>query len=121
MGGDGKYADSEKHCDIITLYRAVGAEEYYSIMDTNKFDICGGMTEVKYFALSFEETTAYAEKSYNADVVAVFEIAAKRSVVECIGDFTRVDPSIFKAGTIIIHEEDIDEFNQAIISINLRA
>jgi len=120
MGGDSKYADSEKYCDIIKLYRAVGAEEYYSIMDTNKFETCNGMTEVKYFALNFIEATAYADKSYNTDVVAVFEIDAKRAVVERIGDFTRVDPSIFKAGTIIIHEEDIDEFNQSIISINLK-
>jgi hypothetical protein len=89
-------------------------------MDTNKFATRGGMTEVKYFAFDFKETTEYADKSYNTDVVAVFEVIAKRSVVERIGDFTHVDPSIFRAGTVIIHEEDIDEFNQAIISINLR-
>ena len=78
------------------------------------------MTEVKYFALDFQETTEYADKSYNTDVVAIFEVMVKRAVVENIGDFTHVDPSIFKAGTLIIHEENIDEFNQAIISINLR-
>ena len=112
--------ENGKHCDIITLYRAVGAEEYYSIMDTNKFATCSGMTEVKYFALDFQETAEYADKSYNTDVVAVFEIVAIRSALERIGDFTHVDPSIFKTGTVIIHEEDIDEFNQAIIRINLR-
>ena len=106
--------------DIITLYRAVGAEEYYSIMDTNKFSTYSGMTEVKYFALDFRETIEYADKSYNTDVVAIFEVALKRAVIEKIGDFTHVDPSIFKEGTLIIHEEDIDEFNQAIIRINLR-
>ena len=120
MIDDSKYAGNEKYCDIITLYRAVGADEYYSVMDINKFETCIGMTEVKYFALDFKEITVYADKSYNTDVVAIFEIIAKRSSVERIGDFTRVDPSIFKSGTVIIHEEDIDEFNQAIISIYLR-
>ena len=120
MVDDSKYIDIEKCCDVIILYRAVSAAEYYSIIDKSKFETCSGMTEVKYFALDFRETAAYADKSYNTDVVAVFEIVAKRSVVECIGDFTHVDPSIFKAGTVIIHEEDISEFNQSIISINLR-
>ena len=120
MVENSEYTGGEKHCDTVTLYRAVGAEEYYSIIDTNKFTTCSGMTEVKYFALDFEETTEYADKSYNTDVVAVFEVIVKRSVMELVGDFTHVDPSIFRAGTVVIHEEDIDEFNQAIIRINLR-
>jgi hypothetical protein len=120
MVDDSRYSGSEKYCDIITLYRAVGTAEYYSIMDTNKFETCIGMTEVKYFALNLKEIIVYADKSYITDVVAIFEIVVKRTTIERIGDFTHVDPSIFKSGTVIIHEADIDEFNQAIISIYLR-
>jgi hypothetical protein len=37
--------------------------------------------------------------------------------LERIGDFTNVDTTLFRAGTVEIHPEDLDEFNNSIIEI----
>ena len=38
-------------------------------------------------------------------------------VVNRIGDFITVDPFLFTHGTVEIYEDDLDEFNRAIIHI----
>ena len=43
------------------------------------------------------------------------EISLYRAVsVEEIGDFTHVDPFIFKSGTVIISADDLEFFNNSI-------
>jgi len=98
------------------LYRAVGVEEYYSIMRTRKFSIGRGV-DVKYFGLDFGETLKFANTPIGRTSVAVFEVIVNKSIMEKIADFTVVDLFIFRKGTVIIYEENLDLFNSAIISI----
>jgi len=85
------------------LYRAVGVEEYYSIMKTEKFSIGKGVN-VKYFGLDFEETLKFANTPIGRTSVAVFEVVVNKSILERIADFTVVDLFIFRKGTVIIYE-----------------
>ena len=105
---------------VISIYRAVGVDEYYSIIDTGQFSCHPRMADVKYFALDFAETLEYASKSYNQDVVAIFEVVLRDEDLKILGDFTFVDPSIFKSGTVVIHAEDLDMFNNSAISVSLK-
>jgi len=53
----------------------------------------------------------------NLGVVAVFAVTIKYEILEQIGDFTIVNPFLFKKGTVEIHETVLDKFNSALDSI----
>ena len=57
------------------LFRAVGIEEYYSIMRTKKFACHPEGSEIKYFGIDFEETLAFANEIINIEVIAVIEVS----------------------------------------------
>jgi len=102
---------------IISLYRAVGADEFRSIIRTKQFDVLEHGLHVKHFGLNFEETLEFANKNINVDAVAIFEITILETIIRKIGDFTHVDPYIFKSGTVEITSDNLDAFNKAIIRI----
>ena len=103
--------------EVINLYRAMGAEEFENVMLLKQFFIHKSKAEVKYFGLDFDETLQFANKAFNMDLVAVVEVAISKAVIDKIGDFTHVDPFLFKSGTVEIQPEELDEFNRAIIKI----
>jgi len=100
-----------------SLYRAMGAEEFESVMLTKTFTLYKGKADVKYFGMDFDETLRFADKAFNKDLVAVIEVIVDKSVLERIGDFTHVDPFLFKCGTVEIQPEHLNEFNSAIFNI----
>ena len=102
---------------LTSLYRAVGLEEYYSIIRKKKFSCHPAGAEVKYFGLDRDETVKFANMIININVVAVFEVTIPSATLEQIGDFTEVDTFLFKRGTVEIHKTDLDIFNDAIGSI----
>ena len=77
----------------------MGAGEFESVIQTKTFTVLSGKSEVKYFGLDFDETLHFADKAFNTDLVAVVEVKVSKSVLEKIGDFTHVDPFLFKHGT----------------------
>jgi len=100
--------------DKISLYRAVGIEEFASIIEFSKFTIPDGGVGVKYFGLDFEETLVFANDNFNNGIIAIFEATIEKSILEEIGDFTHVDRFIFKSGTAIISVENLETFNNSI-------
>ena len=109
-----------KKDDVVYLYRAVSAAEFYSIMQSKQFSVLPTASNVKYFGLDFGETLNFAEKIGVLDIVAVVEVSVLRLTLEQIGDYTHVDPFLFKKGTVIIQQEHLNEFNAAIKSIRHR-
>ena len=101
----------------IRIYRAVGADEYSAIIRTNQFAVLDSGLHVKHFGLNYEETLDFANKDLNVDVVAVFEVSISQEALKIVGDFTHVDPYIFKSGTVEIRADRLTEFNNAILSI----
>jgi hypothetical protein len=101
----------------VSLFRAMGDAEFESVMSTKVFTLSKGKAEVKYFGLDFDETLSFANKAFNLDLVCVLEVCVKKSVLDKIGDYTHVDPFLFKCGTVEIQPEDLAEFNGAIITI----
>ncbi|MCL1986842.1 MAG: hypothetical protein FWG64_02590 [Firmicutes bacterium] len=99
------------------LYRAVGVEEYLSIIKTGEFTLRKNRDDVKYFGLDFEETLLFANKAFNKALVSIFEVEIKSAILNEIADFTNVDPFLFKKGTIEIQEENLEDFNKAIIKV----
>ena len=100
-----------------SLYRAMGAGEFESVMLTQTFTLHKGKADVKYFGLDFDETLQFANKAFNSDLVAVIEVQVRKSVLEKIGDYTHVDPFLFKCGTVEIQPENLAEFNNSISKI----
>ena len=101
----------------VCLYRAVGADEYSAIIRTNRFAVLDNGLHVKHFGLSYEETLDFANKDINIDVVAVFEVIIGKEALKIVGDFTHVDPYIFKSGTVEISADHLAGFNNAVLSI----
>lgn len=102
--------------ELTTLYRAVGPEEFYNVMETGKFSVIPQGLQAKQFGLSLEQTINFAEKY--PDLAAVIEVKVPKSVADKLGDLTHVDRFIFKDGTLTIHVEDLEEFNKAIQSLS---
>ena len=107
--------EKRPNLDVMSLYRAVGVDEFYSIMQTGHFSLNpDNAVNVKYFGVDYEETLAFASKIQFMDIVAVVEVGVLRDILLRIGDFTQVDTFLFKKGTVIIQAENLDEFNGAI-------
>ena len=102
---------------IFKLFRAVGFTEYADIIETGIFSLRPNGLESKYFGMDFNETLDFANKVFNIHVVAIVETEIGKRVLENIGDFTKVDISVFKSGTVEVHKENLDNFNKAISKI----
>jgi len=103
--------------DTMSIYRAIGEIEFYSVMRTNQFSFWPCSAKVKYFAMDFEETLKFANMAFAMDIAAVLEVKVQKSILELIGDFTHVDTTLFRSGTVEIQPENLDEFNNSIIEI----
>jgi hypothetical protein len=100
------------------IYRAVGGDEYRSVLENNCFSLISGGVGIKYFGLNLQETIVFAGKDLNVDVVAILEVVINRNILNKIGDFTSVDTYIFKSGTVEIAACNLQEFNESICEIN---
>ena len=103
--------------DIVSLFRAIGESEFYSVMRTKRFSFWPFSAKVKYFANDFEETLQFADKAFTTDIAAVLEIRIRKDTLDKIGDFTHVDTTLFRNGTVEIHPEHLEEFNNSIVGI----
>ena len=103
--------------NIIHLFRAVGYVEYLSIVKTKKFSLRPNGLEAKYFGMDFNETLDFANKVFNVHVVAIIKITIDEHILNKIGDFTMVDTTVFKKGTVEIDKVCLDKFNNSIIDI----
>ena len=103
--------------ETVSLFRAVGFVEFCSVMETGLFTLRPNGLESKYFGLDFGETLVFANKVFNIHVVAIVETIVDKSVLNNVGDFTKVDSSVFKSGTVEVHKEHLDEFNSSVSGI----
>jgi len=105
----------ETNNSVTSLYRAVGPDEFYSIMKSGEFSVIPEGLQAKQFGLSFEETLSFANKY--PDIGAIIEVKVPTDVLNKIGDFSQVDKFIFKNGTVTIHADQLCEFNAIIQEI----
>jgi len=103
--------------DTICLYRAVGFVEFRSIMESRIFTLRPNGLESKYFGVDFYETLDFANRVFNIHVVAIIEAKVPHDLLLKIGDFTKVDSTVFKSGTVEVHKEQLDDFNDSILGI----
>ena len=98
------------------IYRAVGVDEYYDIMNTGRFRGADGSLAAKEFGNSFEETLDFANRSINTDKVAIIKVTIPEDVYIRLNHMT-LDAPIFKSGTPVVEPNMLDYFNENIISI----
>ena len=101
--------------ELATLYRAVSPDEFYSIMSTGEFSISAKGADVKYFGKSLDEVLEYANAF--PDYAAIIEVKVPKDLLESITDFTHVDSSVFREGTVIITAPNLEMFNNTITEI----
>jgi hypothetical protein len=110
-----KIPDFEIYYGLVSLFRAVNADEFYSIVQSKQFSLPPNKsTNVKYFGVDYDETVKFANLIQFIDIVAVVEVGVPHNILLKIGDFTHVDTFLFKKGTVIIQSEHLDEFNSNI-------
>jgi len=102
---------------ITKLYRAVGYNEFSKIINTSTFSLRPNGLEAKYFGMDFDETLDFSNKVFNIHVVAIVEVMIEEQIINEIGDFTMVDTTVFKSGTVEIDKINLDKFNDSIIEI----
>ena len=102
---------------VIHLFRAVGYAEFCNLICTKKFSLRPHGLEAKYFGMNFNETLDFANKVFNIHVVAIVETIVDAKTVKDVGDFTMVDATVFKSGTVEIDKVYLDRFNESIIEI----
>jgi hypothetical protein len=107
--------DSLKTDDITSIYRGVGPNEYYNVVGSGKFNTVPTGMEVKQFGLDKQDTINFAERYPN--IAAVLEVKIPKGILNNIGDFTKVDTTIFRNGTVTIQPENLDTFNKYIKEI----
>ncbi len=70
--------------------------------------------DAKQFGVDFLETSKFANWAKSDTII---EVVVDRNMLNKIGDFTHVDPFLFKSGTITINSNVIDDFNSIIKEI----
>jgi RHS repeat-associated protein len=104
--------------EIVSIFRAVGPDEFYDIMNTFEFKVDPkgkGFQGGKQFAMNFDEVLGFADKF--SDIGAIVEVKIPKDVLEKLAHFTNVDPFLFKSGSVTIHVENLGDFNKAIKKI----
>ncbi|MPM54256.1 hypothetical protein SDC9_101031 [bioreactor metagenome] len=99
----------------VSIYRAVGPEEFYDIFENKQFRTTDTSLYAKQFGFDFDDTLKYA--NWSPDAAAIIEVKIPDSVLKDIGDFTPLDTPIFKHGTVTIHGDQLDIFNKYISDI----
>jgi len=87
-------------------------------MQSEKFNLKYGGMESKQFGLDLDDTLKFAD--WDPNVGAIIEVKIPVDILNQIGDFTQVDPWIFKNGIVTIPIEKLDIFNSNIIYITKR-
>ncbi len=95
-------ANSNISQEMTKLYRSVGAEVYMDIMGSIVFNLTLNGMESKQFGLNPLETLKFV--NWDKSAVAVIETEIPTRILEMIGDFTPVDPGIFKSGIVTIQD-----------------
>ena len=112
---DDKIGEIGSSDDITEIFRAVGPDEFYKVMDTGKFDSIPSAMQAKQFGIDLDETINFAEKF--SDISAVLEVKIPKNILDEIGDLTHVDAFNFKKGTVTIQPDKLDDFNNHIREI----
>nr|WP_236671932.1 pre-toxin TG domain-containing protein [Enterococcus sp. BWB1-3] len=112
--GDDVVAESTK-----AIYRGVGADEYYDIMETGQFrpNPNGQSLEAKQFGNNYDEVLDFSDKTMNKDISAIVEVKIPQSTYDNLNPI-QLDPGIFKSGTVTVEPGMLDDFNKSIIEIN---
>lgn len=55
--------------------------------------------------------------AFATDIAAILEVKVQKAILDKIGDFTNVDTTLFKNGTVEIQSEHLEEFNSSIVEI----
>ena len=83
--GAGKVVNSD---EITSIYRAVGPQEYYNVLDSGKFSRIPQALQAKQFGVDLQDTINFAERYF--DIAAVLEIKIPKTILDKVGDFTHV-------------------------------
>ncbi|MGR9152634.1 hypothetical protein ACU8MT_24730 (plasmid) [Rhizobium leguminosarum] len=105
--------ETEKTKETVTLYRSVSEKELSQIQKTGTFQTVYGGMEYKQFGLSLPETKTFRDTLDPANHIV--GVTVYKDTLDRIGDKTPVDTFNFRAGTVSIHESDLNEFNSSII------
>lgn len=98
------------------IYRAVGVDEFYDIMDTGRFRGVDGSLAAKEFGNDFNETLDFANRSINRDKVAIIKVTIPEDVYNQLNHMN-LDAPIFKSGTPVVEPNMLEYFNNSILNI----
>jgi RHS repeat-associated protein len=103
--------------ETISLYRAVGPEEFYSLINGGRFAFGPNGTTMKQFGFKLDETLKYA--NWSTDYAAIIRADIPRSALKDLSvSFGQIDAYIFRNGVVTVEgQRALDALNRAVISI----
>ena len=93
-----------------TVYRSVSSAEAQDIKNTGRFNLADGGMESKQFGFSLSETRQFGKMMGQNMIVSAKVPNSMLNQLYTGG----VDTSIFRAGTLTVYADQLDEFNKAV-------
>ncbi|WP_255593505.1 RHS repeat-associated core domain-containing protein [Acidovorax sp. sic0104] len=103
--------------ETISLYRAVGPEEFYSLINGGRFAFGPNGATMKQFGFKLDETLKYA--NWSTDYAAIIRADIPRSALKDLSvSFGQIDAYIFRNGVVTVEgQRALDALNRAVITI----
>ena len=95
---------------VTTLYRSVSNAEAHDILTTGQFNLPAGGMESKQFAFDLCETQQFGRWAGQNQIVSASIPTSMLKQFDTVG----VDTIIFRAGTLTVHADQLEMFNQAV-------
>ncbi|WP_321818800.1 MULTISPECIES: DUF637 domain-containing protein, partial [unclassified Paraburkholderia] len=96
-------AVSAPNSGITTIYRAMGPEEFSSVMSSGQFSFVLGNNEMKQFGFNLNEVLTYA--NFESDYAAIVSADIPTSVLGNFSFSNTIDPFIFKSGVLSVERK----------------
>ncbi|AEV68704.1 transglutaminase-like domain-containing protein [Acetivibrio clariflavus] len=100
--------------DYVDLYRAVGPDEFYDIINTNRFNVVEHAYSGKQFGFSFDEILELTDSL--PESAAIFKARIPKDVFVKL-DFTPLDTFTLKSGSLTVPGDLLEIFNNNLIDL----
>ena len=109
-GGAARATNTSRGVRTTRVYRSVSPSEANSIRATGQFRLSPGGMESKQFGLSLRETRNFGTRVGQNQVVRA---RVPNNMLRQL-DRTRVDTTWFRRGTVTVHRNQLNAFNEAV-------
>ncbi|HZG13658.1 MAG TPA: polymorphic toxin-type HINT domain-containing protein [Candidatus Bathyarchaeia archaeon] len=112
--------NSCENSPYIDLFRAIEQPELDDLKQNNyKFRIVPTGFQVKQFGVNYEEVRRLSKSAVFKNTIAIVRARIPKTMYNQL-DHTPVDPFYLKSGSVSVHPDMIDKFNESLIEVEIK-